>query len=444
MTAGVALLLLAIAAVLLATGGLLAASDAALSVRSRAELIALASEHPRGGAAIRAIAEDEAAHLTALSFARVIAETLSAVLITVVLLTVIDSLWIALAVSALVMTAVTFVLVGSSPRTVGTHHPDRVIRFSAPFVHGVRVVLGPVAAGLIRVGDRVTPARGAAGGRIRDEQQLLSMVDQATEQELLEPDDRDYIHSLVEFGDTLVREVMVPRVDMVTVETESTVRAALAALLESRHSRLPVVTGDADEIAGVVYLRDASGFLLRRADEAGSAPVTRITKPAIFVPEVQRAGELLRQMQREANHLALVVDEYGGISGLVTLEDLIEELLGDISDEHDREAPEVVPLDGGSFLVSARLPLDRLGEIFGAPLADAEVDSVGGLIAKLLGRIPEEGDVVTVAGIELTAAETERRRKRLLTVRARAISRGARGASPQATDSNGGQDDDER
>ncbi|QIM19733.1 HlyC/CorC family transporter [Leucobacter coleopterorum] len=414
-------LFLVAALILLGVAGLLAAADAAFGVRSRAELLGLAEDSPRRGKAIRAIAEDEAAHLNALSFARVFTETLAAVLITLVLAYSLDELWLELVIATLVMTAITFALVGSSPRTVGTHHPDAVIRFAAPTMRALRLILGPVATSLIRISNRVTPGRSSGGARIRDEQQLLSMVDQAAEQSLLESDDRDYIHSLVEFGDTLVREVMVPRIDMVTISSESSVREALEQMLASRHSRIPVVGGDIDDVAGIAYLRDASKFMLRRADEVDSSRVTRIMKPAIFVPEVQRADKLLRRMQSESNHLALVVDEYGGISGLVTLEDLIEELLGEINDEHDREELEVTPQGDGSFLVSARLGVEELGELFGIELDDDEVDTVGGLVAKHLGRLPEPEDTVVVAGVELTAVETERRRQRLLTARARWI-----------------------
>ena len=413
MTGLLSAIFIAAALALLAIGGLLAASDAALSVRSRADLLALADEaSPRTGSAIRVISHDIPSHVGAISFARVSAETLSAVLVTLVLAQLGLPLWLTLLLAALIVTGTTFVLVGSSPRTVGTHHPEAMIRFSARFVRFVRVLLGPIAGALMRFGDRVTPGRVSGGVRIRDEQQLLSMVDQAAEQELLEADDRDYIHSLVEFGDTLVREVMRPRIDMVTVDTEQSVREALEVMLASRHSRLPVVTsGDADEVEGIVYLRDASGFALRRPEEASSASAARIMKPATFVPELQRADDLLRQMQREARHLALVVDEYGGISGLVTLEDLIEELVGDISDEHDREAPEVIMQDDGSVRVSARLPVDRLGELFGIELEDDEVDSVGGLMVKQLGRLAETGDEAIVAGILLTALETGKRQR---------------------------------
>ncbi|MBP6685772.1 MAG: HlyC/CorC family transporter [Leucobacter sp.] len=273
------------------------------------------------------------------------------------------------------------------------------------------------SAGVRRIAERVALGR----GRVRDEQQLLSMVDQATELDLLEEGDRDYIHSIVEFGDTLVREVMVPRTDMVTVDSDVSVRDTLELLLNARHSRVPVIGDDVDEVLGVVYLRDASSFVLRRPEESEESPATRIMKPAMFVPEVQRADKLLRRMQQESNHLALVVDEYGGISGLVTLEDLIEEVIGDIADEHDRETPEVVEEAPGLFLVSAMLPIDDLGELFEIELDDEEVDTVGGLFAKWLGRLPEVGDRVTGEGIELEAIDTERRRKRLITARARAV-----------------------
>ena len=417
MSGGVVALLLSSAVVLLSIGGLLAAVDAALAVRSRAELLALAEVVPRRASAIRAIAEAEGMHRGAIRFARVFAETFAAVLITLVVAYTFTQLWLELALATLVMTGVTFVLVGSSPRSVGALHPDAVIRFAAPTVRAIRVLLGPLAHALMRFGERVTPGGRAESASIRDEQQLLSMVDQAAEQSLLEIDDRDYIHSLVEFGETLVREVMVPRIDMVTVDAEETVREALEQMLVSRHSRVPVVTGEADDVVGVAYLRDASGFAIRRADEAIVAPISKIMKPALFVPEVQSASDLLRQMQRESNHLALVVDEYGGISGLVTLEDLIEELLGDINDEHDRDTAEVALDDEGSFVVSARLPVDRLGELFDTDLDDEDVDTVGGLLAKYLGRLAEPGDSVVVFDIELTALETERRKQRLLTVR---------------------------
>lgn len=420
MSLALALILIGSALVLLAIGGLLTAADAALAVRSRAELEELAARAPRSGQAISKIAADEPAHVGALRFARVFTESLAAVLITLVLAYTIPTLWASLVVAAIVISLISFVVVGSSPRSVGSSHPEGILMFAAPTLRAVRIVLGPIATVLMRVGDRVTPGSGSGRGRINDEQQLLSMVDQAAEQAVLEEDDREYIHSLVEFGDTLVREVMRPRIDMVTVESDASIREALDELLSSRHSRVPVIAGESDDVLGVAYLRDASAEVLRRPEEAEvAASVRRIMKPAMFVPEVQEADQLLRHMQLQSNHLALVVDEYGGISGLVTLEDLIEELVGDIADEHDRDEAEIVAAPDGSYLVSARLSVEELGELFHVDLEDDEVDTVGGLVAKLLGRLPEPGDTVELPEIELKAVEVERKFQRLVTVRAR-------------------------
>lgn len=415
MTGELSLVLLLVAVLLIALGGLLAAADAALMVLSRADLIALAERSPRTKRALLAIERDTQAHINAMSFVRVLAESAAAVFITVTLLSVISQLWLVLLVAAIIMTGVTFVLVGSSPRTVGSHNPDTVLRIAAPFVRAVRVVLGPVASGLIRLGDRVTPGRGAAAG-IRDEQQLLSMVDQAAEFDVLEEDDREYIHSVLEFGDTVARAIMIPRTDMVTVDADTTVREALDIFLDSRHSRIPVISGDVDDVEGVLYLRDVAAFSVHRPEEAATLTVTKLMKPAVFVPESQMADDLLRQMQLESNHLAMVVDEYGGIAGLVTLEDLIEELVGDISDEHDREVDPVDELADGVYRVSARLPIDELGDLFALELDDDEVDTVGGLFTKLNGRLADSGDTVYVAGLILTADSTERRRKNLVSV----------------------------
>lgn len=415
MNPAIIMLFLGSAAVLLAIGGLLAATDAALSVRSRADLLDLEAKNPKVTRSIRAIAEDLPSHINALNFVRVMAETIAAVLVTLSLALTVKTPWLVLLISSVVMIGVTYVLVGSSPRSVGTYHPDALIRVTARFVHGIRVVIGPLATGLIRFGDKVTPGR-SNGERLRDEQQLLSIVDQAAEQELLEEDDREYIHSLLEFSDTVVREVMVPRTDMVTIEPEATVTEALELLLNSRHSRIPVVSDDVDDIAGVLYLRDVARFQLRRPEEAETEPVTRLMKPAQFVPDLQKTDSLLREMQRESNHLAMVVDEYGGIAGLVTMEDLIEELLGEINDEHDRDESEVEVLDGGLFRVNARVAVDELGELFGLELEDEDVDTVGGLFSKELGRLAEPGDTVTVAGIHLVAERFDQRRKSLSSV----------------------------
>jgi len=404
----------AFAVVLVAFGGLLAAADAALATLSRADLVEL-STHRRAKASLRAIAADPGTHVTAISFMRVLSETTAAVLVTLSFASVFADWWWVLLCSVVVMTGATFVLVGSSPRSVGRAHARPIMAFAAPVVRFVRVLLGPLAVGLVALGNRVTPGRPPAV-TFSSEEQLLSMVDEAAEADVLEEDDRELIHSIFEWGDTVVREVMVPRTDMATLDADARLAEAMAEFLRTGHSRMPVVGKDADEVFGVLYLRDIARFSHEKPLDADSVTARDLARPAEFVPESKKADDTLRQMQRNSIHLALVVDEYGGIAGLVTLEDLIEELVGDISDEYDRETPDVTHLGGGVFRVSARLPLDELGDLFGLDLEDDDVDSAGGLLTKALGRLPEAGSTVEVSGLRLRAERVEGRRKLLRTI----------------------------
>ena len=411
---------ISVAVLLVVFGGLLAAADAALGVLSRTDLADLAA-HSRSRRSLLAIAADPGAHINALNFMRIVAETTAAVLVTLALSSVFTDWWWTLLASALIMTGASFVLVGSSPRSVGRANSRAVMRFAAPIVRGIRVVLGPIAAALVALGNRVTPGR-PPSATFSSEEQLLSMVDEATELEVLEEDDRELIHSIFEFNDTVVREVMIPRTDMVTIDADATMGASMGLFLSKGISRMPVIGDDIDEVLGVLYLRDVArvayetGTVEQILDADPTLTAAQLARPALFVPESQKADSLLRQMQLESNHLAMVVDEYGGIAGLATLEDLIEELVGDISDEYDHEVAEVEDLGSGKFRVSARLPIDELGDLFGLELEDDEVDSVGGLITKVLGRLPTTGASAEFSGLILTADRTEGRRKRLSTV----------------------------
>lgn len=407
-------LFLAAAFVLVAFGGLMAAVDAAIGVSSRADIVDL-SMGARAARSLRAIADDTGAHVNAVNFMRILAETAAAVLVTLAFTFFIEDVWLVLLVSAIVMTAVSFVLVGASPRSVGRAHPGAVLRLSAPLVRFVRVLLGPFANALVSLGNRVTPSRIRFAG-VSSEEQLLSMVDEATELEVLEQGDRELIHSIFEFNDTLVREVMVPRTDMVTIETTAHLPQAMALFLKEGYSRIPVVDREADDVVGILYLRDLARLGFERPLDAETLTVGELARPAAFVPESMKADRLLRQMQLESNHLAMVVDEYGGIAGLATMEDLIEELVGDISDEYDREAAQVEELGEGRYRVNARLPVDELGELFGLDLEDEDVDSAGGLLAKELGHLPQRGDRAMVSGLVLEAERTEGRRKRIATI----------------------------
>jgi CBS domain containing-hemolysin-like protein len=402
------------AVVLVLLGGLLAAADAALAVVSRTDLVELASTS-RSKRALLAISNDVGTHVNAINFMRVVSETTAAVLVSLAFAYSIGEWWLALIFSALIMTGTSFVLVGSSPRSVGREHSRAILKFAAPVIRGIRLALGPIANALVAIGNRVTPGR-ARTATFSSEEQLLSMVDEATELEVLEEDDRELIHSIFEFNDTVVREVMIPRTDMVTVDRDASVSTAMDVFLGKGVSRVPVIGDDIDEVVGILYLRDVARLSYEKPKGYEKKLAAQLARPALFAPESKKADEMLRQMQLESNHLAMVVDEYGGIAGLVTLEDLIEELVGDISDEYDTDIAEFESIGDGVYRVSARLAVDELGDLFDIELDDDDVDSVGGLLTKALGKLPLPGATATVDGLILTAERTEGRRKRLSTV----------------------------
>tara|TARA_Y100000814_G_scaffold156590_1_gene114124 strand:- start:5209 stop:6513 length:1305 start_codon:yes stop_codon:yes gene_type:complete len=411
----VVLAFVAISVLLVAFGGFLAAADAALSVLSRGDLGELA-ERSRARRSLQAIAADIGAHLNAANFMRIVAETTAAVLVTLSLATIfVERWWWSLLVAALIMTGVSFVLVGSSPRSVGRAHARAIARAAAVPVRIIRLILGPFADALVAIGNWVTPGRPKAV-TFSSEEQLLSMVDEATEADVLEEGDRELIHSIFAFNDTLVREIMIPRTDMVTIDADASIAAAMSLFLSSGVSRMPVVGGDVDEVVGILYLRDLARYSHEQPLDAANVRARELSREALFVPESKKADDALRQMQLESTHLAMVFDEYGGIAGLVTLEDLIEELVGEISDEYDRDTPDASSLGGGVYRISARLPTDELGELFGVELDDDDVDSAGGLLTKALGRLPERGASAVVSGISLRAERVEGRRKLLRTL----------------------------
>ncbi|MCC2032237.1 hemolysin family protein [Microbacterium allomyrinae] len=409
-----AALLLVAAALLLAFGALMASIDAALGVTSRADLAELGAAG-RNAAILHRIAADPEAHANAVIFIRVLAETTAAVLVTVAFTLLFENIWWAMLAAAVLMTGVSYVVVGASPRSVGRLHAKGLLRSAAPVIRGVRIILGPLAHGLVALGTRITPGA-SRGSSFASEEQLLSIIDEAAENALIEQDDRELIHSVFDFTDTFVRAVMVPRTDMVTVDASASTRDAMTIFLDNGISRVPVVDDEADDVIGVLYLKDLVQFGFR--DESGwrDAPITRITRPAVFVPESMKAESLLQQMKRDAVHVCLVIDEYGGVSGLVTLEDLIEELVGEIADEYDPRADEVTEMEPGHYRVSARLGLDEVGDLFGIELEDEDVDSIGGLLGKALGRVPQPGATAEYAGLVLTGGAARGRGRGISTV----------------------------
>ena len=275
-------------------------------------------------------------------------------------------------------------------------------------------VLGPVPKVLIMLGNALTPGRGFREGPFATEAELREMVDLAEAGRIIESGEREMIHSVFELGDTVVREVMVPRTDVLFIEGTKTLRQFQSLALRSGFSRIPVVgPGGLDDVVGIAYLKDVDRRLFDNRDAESVERVGSVARPAFFVPDSKPADDLLREMQAQRIHVAVVVDEYGGTAGLVTIEDILEEIVGEITDEYDADGDTVEVVDEATRRVSARLHIDELGELFGLELSDDDVDTVGGLMAKQLGRVPIPGAEVSVAGLHLVAEGPAGRRNRV-------------------------------
>ncbi|HET7397293.1 MAG TPA: hemolysin family protein [Intrasporangium sp.] len=394
---------------------LLAAAEAALFRMSRVRAQELFDEGRSGSRSLLTVVADPSAYLAVIAFLRVAAEAATAVLVTLAVAGLAPSLSAALWISIAIMAVVSFVVVGVSPRTLGRQNYDAVALWSAPFAVGLRTVLGPVAKVLVALGNAVTPGKGYADGPFQTEAELRDLLDIAGESAVIEEDERDMIHSVFELGDTVARAVMVPRTDMVTIDADKSLRSAMSLFLRSGFSRIPVVGEDSDDVLGLLYFKDVARRLTAAPEDARH-PATEVMRPMHFVPESKPVDDLLREMQRDQNHFAIVVDEYGGTAGLVTIEDILEEIVGEIADEHDREAPGVEDLGGGTLRVPASMDIDDLAELFDVSIDEEDVDTVGGLLTKAIGRVPIAGSQASVAGLSLTAERMAGRRHRVASV----------------------------
>jgi CBS domain containing-hemolysin-like protein len=416
MTSG-AITLLVIAIFLVPLAGAFAAMDAALQRVSKARVEELRRDGVKRAAALEQVVSERSRLVALLLLLRIVCETLAAVLLTVVLYDLWGSGWTTVLTAAGVMIVVSYVLVGVGPRTLGRQHAYGVALATAGVVKLLGRVLGPVATLLILIGNALTPGRGFRDGPFSTEVELRELVDMAEERGVVESGERNMIHSVFELGDTIAREVMVPRTDVVWIERTKTVPQALALALRSGFSRIPVIGENVDDVVGVVYLKD----LVRRSQNGNDHRGTRVEelmRPPTFVPESKPVDELLRDMQAQHIHIAIVVDEYGGFAGLLTIEDILEEIVGEIADEHDAfQRPPVEELGDGSMRVTARLPVEDLAELFDVELPrDDDVETVGGLLARALGRVPIEGASAEVAGLRLVAESTGGRRNRIDTL----------------------------
>ncbi|MBO0869890.1 MAG: HlyC/CorC family transporter [Micromonosporaceae bacterium] len=401
--------LLLVAAALVVLAGLFAMSDAALSRVSRARAAEIAKSGIRAGRALEAVASDVVRHLNLLLLLRLACELSATTLVALVTVDAWGAGWLAGVVTAGSMLVVNFVVVGVAPRTIGRQHAYRVGLAAAPVVQWLGRVLGPLARLLILIGNAFTPGRGFPEGPFATQVELRELVDLAEQRGVVEHGEREMINSVFALGDTIVREVMVPRTEMVWIESAKTGRQALVLFVRSGFSRIPVIGENVDDVLGILYLKD-----IVSGDQ--NVSVRTLMRPAVFVPESKPVDDLLREMQAARSHIAVVIDEYGGTAGLVTIEDILEEIVGEITDEYDVERPPVERLADGAVRVSARLPIEDLGELFGVELPADEVETVAGLMAQTLGRVPIPGAQARVGALRLVAEGTAGRRNRIDTV----------------------------
>lgn len=404
------LLVLALLGVLAA--GAFGCADAALGTLSAAVVEELTRSGRVGAKQLAAVVADRPRYINLLLLLRLVCELTATVLVTVVCLSSVRPEWVAVVVAAVSMVVVSYVLVGVGPRTIGRQHPYAVGLVAAGPVRVLGWVLGPLSRLLIIIGNAITPGRGFRYGPFSSEVELRELVDLAGERGVVDEGEREMIHSVFELGDTIAREVMVPRTEIVWIERTKSARQALTLSLRTGFTRLPVVGDGVDDVVGVVNLKD----LVRCSAEANqdTCTVGELMGQATFVPDTKRLDELLKQLQRDRTHLVIVIDEYGGTAGMVTIEDIIEEIVGEITDESDTDdRPPIEHLDDGTVRVSSRLPTEDLGELFDVELDDDDVETVGGLIAQRLGRVPLPGAEAEIAGLLLTAEGGKDRRGRM-------------------------------
>ena len=385
--------------------GVLGAAEVSITRINRVRAYRLREDGRRGAASLSKIADNPAPYLNVV--------LLLTLLCTIGGTTIASSLAIRKFESAgeliatVGMTILLFVFADVTPKTFAIQQTDRVALALAPLIMALGRLVGPFATGLVKLANVLMPGKGLPQGPFITEQELRASAEVASDEGEIEEGEKELIHSIFEFGDTIVREVMVPRPDIVAMEDDKTLRDVQALVLEHGYSRVPVYREDMDNVVGMIYAKDVLKALHQGKHDS---PLSEIVREPHYIPETKKVAELLREMQRDKFHIALVTDEYGSVSGLVTLEDLLEELVGEIADEYDREEPELVPVGDGLYRVSGKASIDDVNELLDVELPDEEWDTVAGLMLDLFGRIPKNGDEVTFEGLTFTAEEVQGRR----------------------------------
>jgi CBS domain containing-hemolysin-like protein len=389
---------------LIALGGLFAAIDAAIGTVSIARVEELVREQRPGALRLARVMAERPRYINLVVLLRIACEAAATVLLVAFLWEGLGLKW-GLVAAAAIMTVASFVAMGVGPRTVGRQNAYTIALASAVPLQAISILLAPISRLLVLIGNALTPGRGFRNGPFASEIELREVVDLAQQRGVVADDERRMIQSVFELGDTAAREVMVPRTEMVWIESDKTASQATSLAVRSGHSRIPVIGENVDDVVGVVYLKDLVQRTYYSSDSGRDTTVLAIMRPAVFVPDSKPLDDLLREMQHDRNHMALLVDEYGAIAGLVTIEDVLEEIVGEIADEYDTdEVAPVEELGDNKFRVSARLPIEDVGELYDVEFEeDLDVDTVGGLLALELGRVPLPGAEVVSHGLRLRA-----------------------------------------
>jgi CBS domain containing-hemolysin-like protein len=409
---------LAVAAVVLAF--LLVAAETAIGRVSRTRVEEMVRERPnRATERLRLVIEERARYVNVVLFLHTTFAVAATALVTY--LCVEAGPWGPLAglfIGLGIMTLVMYVALGVAPRTLGRQHADRIALRAAGFARGAAALLGPLVSLLILIGNALTPGRGYREGPFASQAELRELVDLAEADQVIDDDDAAMLHSVFELGDTIVREVMVPRTEMVWIERHKTLRQAISLALRSGYSRIPVIGDGPDDVVGVFYLKDVVNRVFEHRDAETAERIDSRMRPAVFVPDSKLVDDLLRDLQSQRVHIAIAVDEYGGTAGLVTIEDVLEEIVGEITDEYDTELPEVERLPSGGYRLSARMHVEDAAELLGFEIDADElgVDTISGLIAKRLGKVALPGASITEQGWALTAEQASGRRNRVTSV----------------------------
>ena len=393
--------------VLLAVSALMALAETAFVRISRIRLMNLADEGDKRADRLLRLLEHPEQTLNSVLLVLLACQMISATLLGTLLEPSFGAFGVFVGIVFEITIVFTFAEV--APKTFAVQHAERAaMAVSGVLVFVTRFWLTRILTrGFIGLANVVLPGRGLRGGPFVTEAEILTMADVAAQEASIETEERELIHSIFEFGDTVVREVMVPRPDMVAVEADATVDEAIRVAIAAGKSRLPAYEETTDDIIGLVFLKD---LVTRSGSGEGNEPVRQMLRLSHFVPESKRVAELLRQMQTEKFHMAIVIDEHGGTAGLVTMEDLLEEIVGEITDEYDIDEPQVEQLSGGAFRVPGRTPIDEVNELLDAELPQEEWDTVGGLVLDALGHVPVEGECARVDGLEFCAERVQGRR----------------------------------